>query len=105
MKAAEIETRCSSTAAGLRGLGQPRGSSTAAGRATSQVDVAEVFSPPRVTEMARRYGIKTQKVGPCPGGGGSEGKVLNRILRWNQEGWQLEADPLPLPLRAEVTPP
>ena len=43
-------------------------------------------------ELAKSYEIQTQ----CIGAGGScerEGKVLNRIVRYTELGWQLEADP------------
>ena len=44
------------------------------------------------TELTKAYEIKTQKVGNSVGYK-SEGKVLNRILRINDDGWQMEADP------------
>ena len=37
--------------------------------------------------------INTQKIGPWTSGGASEGKVLNRTLRWSREAWEVEADP------------
>ena len=36
--------------------------------------------------------LKARHVGPCSDGW-SEGKVLNRLVRWNREGLQLEAGP------------
>ena len=41
-------------------------------------------------ELRKEYGLKTQKLGP---GATEEGKVLNRIVRWKNDGWELEADP------------
>ena len=43
-------------------------------------------------ELEKCYETKTQVVGPCESGM-SEGKVLNRVLRWQPCGWELEADP------------
>ena len=43
-------------------------------------------------ELTKAYEIKTQKVGKCDGYKG-EGKVLNRILRVTEDGWEMEADP------------
>ena len=43
-------------------------------------------------ELEKAYEIQTQRVG-----GGSdrdqEGKILNRIVRWTEKGFELEADP------------
>ena len=41
-------------------------------------------------ELRKEYGLKTQRLGP---GAAEEGKVLNRIVRWKDDGWELEADP------------
>ena len=43
-------------------------------------------------ELKKAYDIKVQHVGPCAAGF-SEGKVLNRVVRWQKDGWQVEADP------------
>lgn len=43
-------------------------------------------------ELEKVYELKTQVVGPCAEGV-CEGKVLNRVLRWQDHGWELEADP------------
>ena len=44
-------------------------------------------------DLSATYDIKTQHVGPRDDGF-TEGKVLNRIIRWGHGGWQLEADPV-----------
>ena len=44
------------------------------------------------TELAKAYEIQTQKLGGI-GDAKSEGKVLNRILRCTDGGWEIEADP------------
>ena len=41
-------------------------------------------------ELKKVYDLKVQRFGPTTGG---EGKVLNRIVRWSEQGWELEADP------------
>ena len=46
------------------------------------------------------YDIKSQFVGPCDEGV-SEGKVLNRTIRWSDAGWELEADPRHSELNAD----
>ena len=43
-------------------------------------------------ELAASYEIQTQKIGAGEGCV-QEGKVLNRIVRYTDQGWQLEADP------------
>ena len=43
-------------------------------------------------ELEKQYELKTQLLGP--GDGYSvEGKVLNRVVRWSSQGWEVEADP------------
>ena len=42
--------------------------------------------------LGKQYELKTQHIGPCESGW-SEGKVLNRIVRWQPGGWQFEAAP------------
>ena len=41
-------------------------------------------------ELAKEYEIKVQKLGPAAS---PEGKVLNRIVRWKEDRWEVEADP------------
>ena len=41
--------------------------------------------------MKKQYEVKTQHIGPNQEGVG-EGKVLNRIIKWAREGWEMEAD-------------
>ena len=43
-------------------------------------------------ELASAYEIQTQKIG-AGSGCEREGKVLNRVVRYTDQGWQLEADP------------
>ena len=43
-------------------------------------------------QLCKTYELKTQPRGPCASGE-SEGNLLNRIVRWERGGWQLEADP------------
>ena len=43
-------------------------------------------------KLEEAYEIKTQKISEAKGAN-REGKVLNRILRCDEEGWQIEADP------------
>ena len=43
-------------------------------------------------ELAASYEIQTQKIGAGEGCE-REGKVLNRIVRYTDQGWQLEVDP------------
>ena len=43
-------------------------------------------------ELTKAYEIKTQKVGMSVGYK-TEGKVLNRVLRCTEDGWEMEADP------------
>ena len=43
-------------------------------------------------ELTKAYEIKTQKVGMGIGYK-SEGKVINRVLRCAEGGWEMEADP------------
>ena len=43
-------------------------------------------------KLGQAYEIKTAHLGPNKSGH-SEGKVLNRIIRWSANGWELEADP------------
>ena len=44
-------------------------------------------------ELAAAYEIQTQKIGGVSGWD-SEGKVLNRIVRHTDSGWEMEADPV-----------
>ena len=44
------------------------------------------------TELEKAYEIKTQHIG-CAKGRPREGKVLNRIIRCTEEGFEIEADP------------
>ena len=44
------------------------------------------------TELEKAYEIKTQKLGLAKGYK-AEGKVLNRLIRRTEEGWEIEADP------------
>ena len=43
-------------------------------------------------ELTKAYEIKTQKLGMGIGYK-KEGKVLNRVLRITEDGWEMEADP------------
>ena len=43
-------------------------------------------------ELSKAYEIQTQRIG-FGKNDNSEGKVLNRILRCTEAGWELEADP------------
>ena len=43
-------------------------------------------------ELAKSYEIKTQRLGP-QNGWEKQGKVLNRIVSCNDDGWSIEADP------------
>ena len=43
-------------------------------------------------ELAKAYEIKTQKLGPREGWE-QQGKVLNRIVSFTEDGWTVEADP------------
>ena len=44
------------------------------------------------TELEKTYEIKTQKLGWADGYK-AEGKVLNKVIRRTEEGWEMEADP------------
>ena len=52
------------------------------------------------TRLKNTYDIKTLKLLPN-NDGGALCNVLNRVLRWNQQGWQLEGDPRRAELIAE----
>ena len=41
-------------------------------------------------ELKKVYELKTQRLGPSEA---PEGKVLNRIVRWKESGWEVDADP------------
>ena len=41
-------------------------------------------------KLSAAYDLKTQLLGP---GARAEGKVLNRVVRWDDKGWEIEADP------------
>lgn len=41
-------------------------------------------------ELAKEYAIKSQRIGP--NGGVKEGKVLNRVIRYEGNRWEIEAD-------------
>ena len=41
-------------------------------------------------ELKKEYELKVQRLGPMES---AEGKVLNRIVRWKDDGGELEADP------------
>ena len=43
-------------------------------------------------QLSSAYDIKTQRLG-MGAGWDREGKVLNRVVRCNDRGWKLEADP------------
>ena len=42
--------------------------------------------------LGEKYEIQTQRIGVGPGRD-LEGKILNRIVRWTPNGYELEADP------------
>ena len=45
------------------------------------------------SELSKQYEIKTQRTRPREDGGHVEAKILNRIVRRTQHGYELEADP------------
>ena len=50
------------------------------------------------TELKDRFGIKTHIIGPGEGTS-REGKVLNKVIRRTEDGWEYEADPRHAELR------
>ena len=45
------------------------------------------------SELGKRYQIKTQRTKPIKGKGYVEAKILNRIVRRTEAGYEMEADP------------
>ena len=50
----------------------------------------DYFSAGNASELKKVYEMKTQRLGPSEA---PEGKVLNRIVRWKESGWEVDADP------------